>query len=308
MSKPRSNVADYAVYLLVRVIVCTLQTLSYRAGQAVMLGLAALAYRVNARHRQVALENLRLAFPEQGEAERDRQVRAVYRHFCTLLLDLVHMPRRLHYTNWREYLELPHGRGLVDQLLRGRPLMFVTGHLGNWEMGSYVIALLGFKMHPIARPLDNPFLDDFLRRFRERTGQRLLAKHGDFEQMQAILEAGGVIGTVADQDAGARGLFVNFFGRPASTHKAVALLSLEYRVPLVVLATVKVADRMRHRALLADVIDPDEYRDHADAVRAITERFTAALERLVRQAPEQYFWLHRRWKHQPAKKRGQRAA
>src|SRR5207237_5742800 len=144
---------------------------------------------------------------------------------------LVHMPRKLHYTNWREFLELPHGRGLVDQLLRGRPLMFVTGHLGNWEMGSYVIALLGFRMHAIARPLDNPFLDDFLRRFRERTGQRLLAKHGDFEKMQQILAAGGVVATPADQDAGQRRLLVDFFGRPASTHKAIALPALEPSAP-----------------------------------------------------------------------------
>jgi KDO2-lipid IV(A) lauroyltransferase len=308
MSKPRSVVADYAVYLLVRVVVCVLQTLSYRMGQAVMAGLAIVAYQLNRRHRQVALENLRVAFPDQTEAERDQRVRAVYRHFCTLLLDLVHMPRKLHYNNWRDYLELPDGHRIVDQLLRGRPLLFVTGHLGNWEMGSYVIALLGFRTHAIARPLDNHFLDDFLRRFRERTGQRLLAKHGDFEQMQAILEAGGVIGTLADQDAGARGLFVNFFGRPASTHKAVALLALEYQVPLVVFATIKVGDPMRHRVLVADVIDPVEYGDQPNAVRAMTERFTAGLERLVRQAPEQYFWLHRRWKHQPPMKKGKQAA
>src|SRR5207248_4059312 len=83
--------------------------------------------------------------------------------------------------------------------------------------------------------LDNPYLDDFLRRFRERTGQKILAKKGDFDFMRQILSRGGVLATLADQDAGQRGLFVDFFGRPASTHKAIALLALEHCVPILVI-------------------------------------------------------------------------
>src|SRR5262249_4376581 len=155
-----------------------------------------------------------------------------YRHFCTMLVEIIQMPRRLHLTNWRNHLELRGGRQIIDRLLSGRPLMFVTGHLGNWEFGGYCLGLLGFTTHAVARPLDNPYLDQFLRQFRERTGQKVLAKKGDFDQMQAILATGGVIATLADQDAGPRGLFVDYFGRPASTHKAIALLALEYQVPL----------------------------------------------------------------------------
>jgi KDO2-lipid IV(A) lauroyltransferase len=169
-----------------------------------------------------------------------------------------------------------------------------------------VLGLLGIKLHAIARPLDNPYLDDFLRTFRQRTGQGLLAKKGDFDRMQAILANNGAVATLGDQDAGNRGLFVDFFGRPASTHKAVALLALEYNVPMLVMCAIKVGE-LRYRAVVEDVIFPEEYANKPDAVRAMTQRFTSALERLIRLAPEQYFWLHRRWKHQPAKKR-QRAA
>ncbi len=181
--------------------------------------------------------------------------------------------------------------------------MLVTGHFGNWELGGYAMAMLGFSSHAIARPLDNPFLDDYLRSFRERTGQKVLAKKGDFDEMQAILARGGILATLADQDAGQRGLFVDFFGRPASTHKAVALLSLEYNVPLVVIGTRKVGEPMRYRVDVGDVILPEEYQGKPDATRAITQRFTTALEKVVRAAPEQYFWLHRRWKHRPAAKK-----
>jgi KDO2-lipid IV(A) lauroyltransferase len=309
MSKPRSRVADYAVYLAVRVVVCVIQALTHRAALRLAGGLAWLIHRVDRRHRLVADDNLRHAFPEGlDEARRERMVRAVYRHFCTLLIEIVHLPRKLHPGNWRHYLELTGGRVIVDALLSGRPLLLVTGHFGNWEMAGYALGLFGFRTHAIARELDNPYLDAFLRRFRERTGQRVLAKHGDFDQMQELLTNNGVLATLADQDAGQRGQFVDFFGRPASTHKAVALLALKYNVPLLVIGVPKVGEPMRYQVVAEDLIRPEEYADRPDAVRAITARFTAALERVIRTAPEQYFWLHRRWKHQPTAKKAKRAA
>jgi KDO2-lipid IV(A) lauroyltransferase len=308
MAKPRSRVVDFLVYLGVRLGVGVIQTLSYRAACTLAESLAWLLYHLDARHRNVALDNLRHAFPGRySEAELHRKVRAVFRHFCTLLIDIIHIPRKLHVNNWRDHVELDQ-RHWVNLLLGDRPLLLVTGHFGNWEVGGYVLGLLGFTTHAIARPLDNPFLDDYLRLFRERTGQRLLAKRGDFERMQELLASGGVLATLADQDAGRRGLFVDFFGRPASTHKAVALLALEYRVQLVVLGIARLPGDIRYRILIDDVIDPAEYADRPDAVRAITQRFTTGLERLVRQAPTQYFWLHRRWKHQPARPKSKRAA
>jgi KDO2-lipid IV(A) lauroyltransferase len=309
MSKPRSVVADYGVYLLIRFFVCLIQALSPWTARSVAAGLAWLAYRVDRRHCLVAADNLRQAFPGRyEEAELDQLVLSVYRHFCTLLIEIILLPRKLHPNTWRRYLALKDGRELTGGLLSGRPLMLVTGHFGNFEMANYALGLLGFRGHAIARPLDNPFLDAYLRRFRERTGQKMLAKRGDFDQMQAILDHGGVIATLADQDAGQRGLFVDFFGRPASTHKAIALLALEHRVPLVVVGAPKVGEPMRYQLVVEDVILPEDYDGRGDAVRAITQRFTVALERLIRTAPEQYFWLHRRWKHQPQVRKDKRAA
>jgi Kdo2-lipid IVA lauroyltransferase/acyltransferase len=304
MARKRSAVADFAVYLAVRVGVCLLQMLSYRAGRAVAGWLAWLAYHVDRRHRLAASDNLRHAFGDQlDEAGRDELVRGVYRHFCTLLVTMTHLPRKLHPNNWKDYLEMDGGRRLVDGLLSGRPLLLVTGHFGNWELGGYALGLFGFTTHAIARPLDNPFLERFLKRFRERTGQKVLAKKGDFDRMEGLLAGGGVMATLGDQDAGPRGLFVDFFGRPASTHKAIAVFAVQYRVPMVVVGVAAVGGPMRHRLSVEDVIDPGEYDSHPDPFRAITQRFTAALERLARRHPEQYFWLHRRWKHQPKARR-----
>lgn len=307
MAKQRSRVADYLVYVVVRFLVCVLQGISYDAARAWAAGLAWLAFRIDRRHRDVARDNLRHAFPGgYSDEQLTAMVRRVYLHFCILLVELVHLRRRLHPNNWRRHLDLSQARPMVDWLLSGRPLLLVTGHFGNWEMGGYALGLLGFRTCAVARPLDNPFLDDFLRRFRESTGQRLLAKHGDFEQMQALLERGGILATLGDQDAGQRGLFVDFFGRPASTHKAMALLCLEHHVPILVIGTPRIAEPFYYRVELEDVILPEDYAQRGDAVRAITQRLTTALEHIVRRYPEQYFWLHNRWKHQPKESKARR--
>ena len=302
MSKPRSQLADFAVYLVVRMIVCLVQALPFATACKLGDRLAWLLYKIDRRHRLVALDNLRHAFGEGDQAQRDRLVRDVYRHFCTMLMEIAHMPRMLHPQNWKQHFRLLDYGPMLDLLLSDRPILIVSGHFGNWELGGYVFALFGFRTHAIARPLDNPHVDAFLRRFRENTGQKLLRKDGDFERMQKVLADRGIMMTLGDQDAGQRGLFVNFFNRPASTHKAIALFALEYNVPMMVMTcTRRPGDPSAwgYDIWGGDVILPEEYQGQPDAVRAITQRVTTALEGMIRRHPEQYFWLHRRWKHQP---------
>ena len=319
MARKHSPVADYLIYLLARTVICIIQVLPFRLALTLADGLAYLIYHLDRRHRLVADDNLRQAFPGRySDAERDGMVRGVYQHFCRLLMEILFMSRILQTTTWSRHACLAEGgRHLVGGLLSGRPLFLVTGHFGNWEAAGYLINMLGFHTHAIARPLDNPYVDRLLRSLREKKGQKILAKKGtkgvvrtekdDFDRMQEVLARGGAIATLGDQDAGQKGQFVNFFGRPASTHKAIAILSLEYNVPLLVMALVRTGPNLEYKALFADLIDPDHYRGRSDAIPAMTQRFTLALETLIRQYPEQYFWLHRRWKNQP-KLRGKKQA
>jgi|GEM_PF-487790 len=193
MAKKEKPLLNYLVYLAIRIVVAALQAIPLEAGKSLARGLAWLIYKVDKRHRQVAHENLALAFPELAEdfPARDRIVRKVLEHFCTLLIEIVHLPRIMNSRNWRKFLDLGDSPIIVDALLKNRPLMIVTGHFGNWEMAGFSLGLLGFTTHAIARTLDNPHLENFLRSFRERTGQKLLAKKGDFDQMTHILAAGG---------------------------------------------------------------------------------------------------------------------
>ena len=117
--------------------------------------------------------------------------------------------------------------------------------------------------------------------------------------MVEVLQNGRVLSFLADQDAGQRGLYVDFFGRPASTHKAIALLAIEHKAPVVVGVARRIGPGFRYEIRCEDVIDPTELEGTVDDIRALTQRFTSALERLILQDPSQYLWLHRRWKHQP---------
>jgi KDO2-lipid IV(A) lauroyltransferase len=300
MHRPRRRSIDYLTYLAVRALVGLAQMLTVEQSYALARFLAKVLYRVDSRHREVGLENLRQAFGARfDEAERDRIVRSVYEHFCMVLMEILHIPRKLHPTTWRDRITLVGHEAVLDRLLSGGPLIMVTGHFGNWEMAGYLFGVFGFPPNSVARTLDNPYLDGFLRRFREKTGQALIPKSGGYDQMLDVLNRGGVLSFLADQDAGQRGLYVDFFCRPASTHKAIALLALEHRAPVVVGYARRIGPGFRYEVGCEALITPNEWTGTADDARLLTQRYTAAIESFVRRNPEQYLWLHRRWKHQP---------
>lgn len=308
MSKPRRPASDLAVYLAVRAAVGVVQALPTAWAFAVAEWFGRLAYRVDKRHRRVAADNLAAAYPDLGPAAVDGLVRGCYRHFATVAVEMLLLPRKLKTHNWRRSASLVGGREIMGHLLGRRPVLIVTGHFGNWEMAGYVVGVCGFRTFAIARVLDNLHLERFLKRFRQATGQTIIAKKDDFDRLTAALKGGAAVATLADQDAGPRGVFVDFFGRPASAHKAVALMAIEFDAVMVVTGVPRVGGPLDYQVVCEDVIDPRDYAGRPDAVRAITQRYHAALERLIRRHPEQYFWLHRRWKSQPAAKKAKTLA
>jgi Kdo2-lipid IVA lauroyltransferase/acyltransferase len=301
MKRPRNRIVDYLAYLAVRLLVAFAQMLSIEQSYALARGLAWVLYQVDARHRKVGLENLAQAFGDRySEADRDQIIRGVYRHFCMMLMEIMHTPRKLYLSNWRDRIVLEGLTPIMDLFLTGdRPLIILTGHYGNWELAGYVFGMFGFPTFAVARALDNPYLDRYLRTFREQTGQMLIPKDGGYDQMIEVLKNKRALTFLADQDAGQRGLYVNFFGRPASTHKVMALLAIEHQALVVVGVARRIGPGFRYEIRCEDVIDPASLAGTADDVRLLTQRFTSALERLISQDPTQYLWLHRRWKHQP---------
>ncbi len=303
------SVVNWLTYLAVRSALCLLQALPLKTAYAIARALGQFGCAVDRRHRLLAMDNLRRAMPgKYTEQELLQIVENVYVHFATLSVEIAHTPRILRATSWRNYVRPWNQRGVVEKVLTGRPVILLTAHFGNWEMAGYLMAVFGFKPHSIARTLDNPYLERLLRTFRTRTGQEIIYKRGAFDQVSEVMERGSMVAFLSDQDAGSRGLFVDFFGRPASSHRGVALLSLEHDAPICVGFARRLGRGYRFDVWVELVIEPRDYRHLPNPVWSITQDFTRAYERVVRQNPEQYLWLHRRWKHQPSDNRESRAA
>lgn len=301
-------VGDYLVYLVVRVLVCVIQCLSIETASAMAKGMARVVYILDRRHRIVALDNLRIAFGDRYSAtERRRLVLEVYEHCCRIVVEIAFLPRRLRVYNWKRYARIEADPGAMDLLLQDRAKIVLTGHFGNWEMGGCLMAMIGLRTTTIARDLDNRFLHDFVHRFRSWSGQQIVSKKGEFDKIQATLENRQTLVSVADQSAGERGYFVEFFGRLASTHKAIALLALEHDAGLTIGYAYRDQPGFHYCIEMSRVLDPRDYDDGPSGALSLTEDFTNLLEQAVRKAPEQYLWLHNRWKHQP-KQKGRRAA
>jgi len=274
------------------------------------LGVAAFRYLPRKMIRyNVARENLRTAFGEDfSDAEAEKIMRGMWVHFFRMIVEMVQQPRRLRIENCKRILKFRQKEAVVRALYCDRPVLFLGGHYGNWEIGISSFGLFGFEMHVVARDMDNPYLDAWFRRYREQTGHQLISKKGGFDKIAEVLSAGGTVALLGDQDAGRRGVFVDFFGRPASTHRAIALMALQYDALICIGYSIRLEDRfdqglpLHYEVGCEEVIDPREIVAD-DEVTEISRRFSAALERAIRRAPEQYFWVHRRWKSEPGQKR-----
>lgn len=265
-----------------------------------------LTYRVRglARHRERAIEHLRFALQIEDAARLERIARASFEHLAQLyLVELWMTPRLVNEWTWSKYVELRDLGPALRRLLEQRGAIMLTGHFGNYELLGYVIARLGLPLTAVMRPLDNELVNEHLVRSRAAGGIRLLYKRGATAQAEQVLRDGGALCFIADQDAGRKGMFVEFFGRPASTYKSFGLLAMHFNTPIIVGQAVRTRAGFHYRMEVERIIDPDEWREQADPLRWITQEFSSALERAIRRHPEQYLWIHRRWKHQPPERR-----
>ena len=180
----------------------------------------------------------------------------------------------------------------------GRALM-LTAHLGNWELLAAAHQLTGFPLSIVVRPLDAPWLEALAQRLRRSTGVELIDKRGALRPVLEALRRGRMIGILMDQNAARReGVFVDFFGRPASTSRSIAVLALRTRTPVVPIFARRDADG-RHTVLIHPTLTLPEANGSDAAVVELTARCTAAIERAIREAPEQWLWSHDRWRTRP---------
>ena len=300
------NFADYSAYLGVRLAICFVQALPLSACPRLSRRMAWLAWHVLKLRRKIIRENLSIAFPEKSLAERDEIAQAMWQHLFLMVMEIMQARRKVHRTNWRDFCPIDSLKPVIRLLASGRPMVIISGHLGNFELGGYLLGLHGFPTSTVARTLDNAYLDRFVNDFRGETGQTMLPKHGSGSQIASLLKSGGTLVLLGDQHAGESGCWVDFFGKPASTHKAVAVFTLGSLAPTLVASSLRDGQPLRLRMEIAAVVDPEDKDFQLGSIPLLTEWYTRHLEEMIRKVPEQYWWVHRRWKGNPEDRRNRR--
>jgi KDO2-lipid IV(A) lauroyltransferase len=298
------NAVDFLVYLVIRLLICFVQAVRIETCATMARGLASLLTRVVPLRAKTIEENLRLAYPEFSADEQRQLTWRMWEHLFLMVAEIAHAPRKIHTTNWRRYIRLTRMSEMMALCFSDRPTVGVSGHFGNFELANFLIGLFGIEIFSVVRPIENRFLDDFVHRFRAAKGRRILQKNGSAAEIAARLARGGFLSVLADQHAGPKGCWVDFFGHPASTHKAIALFSLSHEAPMIVGYVRRLGRPLQFEMGMEDMIDPRQLPSAERGIAEITQRYTHALERVVRRNPEQYWWVHRRWKDtRPANKR-----
>ncbi len=298
--KPRNKLTDLLTYLSIRTLGMCMQMLPIDTALALGRLLGDIAYLIYPRWKHRALDNLRLAYgPSVPDRWIRRTARDCLRHLGMLIIEVVYAPRLLKINTVFRYIRLKNMAETLHLLLQNRPVIMLSGHYGNWELLSFVLAVIGFTSYSVARHLPNPHIHRYVFGVREKTGQRIITKKGATSAVTDVLDAGQIVCFLADQNAGDRGLFVDFFGRPASTFRSIALLARSFDAPVVVTAATRLGDNFKYEFSVEQIIYPHQWRDRDDAVQWITATYTKAIERAARRHPEQYLWVHRRWKTRP---------
>ena len=289
-------------YIAVRAVLALLVAVPKSVARKVAMLGSRLLFSCLPRLRNIGLRNLELAFPELSIAERRRLLTQSFENFGRLIADFAQFPRAtpadLAARVDTSFLEAVARYRAAKA--KGRGVIFVTTHLGNWEMLAFVFSAIFETVAYLARPLDNPFLERYTSRARSRFGNRPINKRDSILEGLAILDAGGSLGLLADVNTLQRdGVFVPFFGHLACTTRAVAMLAL--RTDAIIVPVCCVWDTNHYRVLVGEFVEAVRSASYAKKnIIDTTALYTTEIEKFIRAYPGQWIWIHRRWKTRPS--------
>jgi len=290
-------------YLAARTLVAILALLPPPFATRIAMGGSRLLFACLPRLRHIGLRNLELAFPDLSLDERRQLLEQSLENFGHIIADFAHFPNATSVdlaarvgTSFPKELEARYHAAKAA----GRGVIFVTPHLGNWEMLAFGMSAIVEPIAYLARPLDNPLLDRYTSRVRSRFGNRPNNKRDSVLEGLAILDAGGNLGLLADVNTLQRdGVFVPFFGHLACTTRSVAMLAL--RTNALIIPICCVWDTNRYRILIGELVEAVRTASYAKKnIIDTTALYTAEIEKFIRAYPGQWIWIHRRWKTRPS--------
>lgn len=282
------------LYGILRVVIMVVGMFPWRMAPAVARVLAHVIRFIDRKHMRIARKNIEASRATIDTGNPKHFIRRVYRHIALGFVEMLMIPRLIQRRELERVVRFD-GLHKLDALRKeGRGVIITVGHLGNWELVGLATTHRGYPLNSLARPIENPWVDRYLNRFRTSTGQEIISKYNAIGAMVRVLRANGLLVVQIDQDARHAGVYVKFFGRPASTHKSPAVLALKYGSPIVPVNIYR--EGGVNRAEVGDPLRPEDFRERPDPIKALTQAYTAKFEEFVREHPDQWFWLHDRWK------------
>jgi KDO2-lipid IV(A) lauroyltransferase len=256
-------------------------------------------YRVLRVRRKVVEENLRQTLGQSLDGRGiDQIARGVYHHLGRTLLEY---SRFGHLTRARldEWVEVRGLEAVLEAHAMGRGVILATGHFGNWELMGAVVSMRGYPVHFLAKEQRNPYVERYLNRSRAHLGVGLVHLGPELRRIYRRLREGEIVGMLFDQDAGAGGVFLDVLGRLASVQPGVAIFAQRTGAPIVPGCIVRLRDG-RHRVSFEEPIHPDPHAARQEEIERLVRLSSQSLERFILRHPDQYYWVHRRWKTRPA--------
>ena len=267
--------------------------------RAVSITLAQIIYILHVRLRQVGMRNLALAFPEKSKAKRSRILRKEFTSLGRQLAEVCHFPK---YTlqNIGKVVVLDGFENYERAVARGKGVLLFAGHFGGWELSAFTLSLYGHPMHAVMRSMDNIYLDRMIRYYRTMHGNNVVDKDEFVRGLLVAMKAGEVVGLLMDTNmTPPQGSFVDFFGIPACTATGPARIALHTDATLVPTFAIWDSVLRKYRLHFDPAVNLIRTDDREADIIANTQLFTKVIEDYVRRYPEQWLWVHRRWKTRP---------
>ena len=292
-------IVDWLITSIIRILGVTVRWLPKRSALILGSGLGHLLYFALKKRRRIALENLRIVFgDEMSTDEQARICRSSFQQVGKTAIEFLRFPK-LTFDNIWEEVTVEGKEYLIQALRRGKGAIVFLPHFGNWELLAPVYgALIPDRAKAIAFPLKNRFLDALVSQYREQLSLRLITRRRAVRETLRALKENYAVGFFADQNAGREGVFVDFFGKPASAVRGPATLALKTGAPLLLSMDIRQPDD-RHRVIITPPIDLEISGDLEQDVQTNTAHILKILEVYIRQYPDQWLWTHNRWKTQP---------
>jgi KDO2-lipid IV(A) lauroyltransferase len=278
-----------------------LRAVPLRWGLKIGAALGLLFYLFDFRDRRIALMNLRLAFPDRSPAERRRILRATCRNLGRMAFEITHV-ERLTSENLAGYVTIDDPERWQRELarVRGTGAIILTGHFGNWELLAYACALLGHPITLVYRRMRNPLVERDIALLRERPGTRLIAKRAAAKEAVRRLKEHALVVIPFDQNqTRSFGVFVDFFGFPASTTTGPVRLAMLTGAPIFPVFLVREGASEHHRIVVLPEIELVRTDDREADILSNTQRCSAVFEEMVRKYPDHWIWFHKRWRTRP---------